>query len=305
MDTTLLVPLALLFLALAVVTATVASIVLTRFTPERQRLKQLELMGAGAPAGAVSVGLRTPEKQGLSKTLASFVPKSPKEMSKLERRLARAGYTQPHAAVAYSLSEIALPLLFVYPAYLLAGGGGVGVFAAVCAAAVGYSIPGFWLANRTAARKRRIHNGLPDALDLMVVCVEAGSALEQAIVKTTDDLAMAHPELTAELRMVHTELKAGKPRIEAFKNFASRTGEDDVRALVAMLIQTDRFGTSVAQALRTHAQVSRTKRRQQAEERAAKLGVKLVFPLVFLLFPALYIVVLGPAIIRIMEFLAE
>ena len=139
----------------------------------------------------------------------------------------------------------------------------------------------------------------------MIVCVEAGSALEQAIVKTTDELALAHPDLTTELRMVHTELKAGKPRLEAFRNFATRTGVDDVRSLVAMLVQTDRFGTSVAQALRTHAQVSRTKRRQAAEEKAAKLGVKLVFPLVFLLFPALYIVVLGPAIIRIMEFLAS
>ena len=170
-------------------------------------------------------------------------------------------------------------------------------------AGIGYALPGFWLANRTAARKKRIHNGLPDALDLMIVCVEAGSALEQAIVKTTDELSLAHPDLAAELRTVHTELKAGKPRIEAFRNLASRTGVDDVRALVAMLVQTDRFGTSVAQALRTHAQVSRTKRRQEAEEKAAKLGVKLVFPLVFLLFPALYIVVLGPAIIRIMEFL--
>jgi tight adherence protein C len=306
-DTTLILPLVVLFLALAVVTATVVSIVLARYSPERQRLKQLEFMGVGAGAigGVGAVGLTAGEKSAFTKTMASFVPKSPKEMNKLERRLARAGYTQPHAATVYSLSEMLLPVVLVFPAYLLGGGGVRGLFLALFAAAVGYALPGFWLANRTAARKKRIHNGLPDALDLMVVCVEAGSALEQAIVKTTDELAMAHPDLTAELRMVHTELKAGKPRAEAFRNFATRTGEDDVRALVAMLIQTDRFGTSVAQALRTHAQVSRTKRRQQAEERAAKLGVKLVFPLVFLLFPALYIVVLGPAIIKIMEFLIE
>jgi len=103
--------------------------------------------------------------------------------------------------------------------------------------------------------------------------------------------------------MITTETRAGKPRLEAFKNFAARTGVDDVRALVAMLVQTDRFGTSIAQALRTHAATSRTKRRQRAEERAAKLGVKLVFPLVFCLFPAMYVVVLGPAVVKIMHFL--
>jgi tight adherence protein C len=122
-------------------------------------------------------------------------------------------------------------------------------------------------------------------------------------VKASEELAIAYPALAQELRLITTETRAGKPRLEAFKNFAARTGVDDVRALVAMLIQTDRFGTSIAQALRTHAEVSRTKRRQRAEERAAKLGVKLVFPLVFCLFPAMYVVVLGPAVIKIMEFL--
>ena len=119
--------------------------------------------------------------------------------------------------------------------------------------------------------------------------------------KATEELAIAYPALAEEMRMITTETRAGKPRLEAFKNFASRTGVDDVRALVAMLVQTDRFGTSIAQALRTHAETSRTKRRQRAEERAAKIGVKLVFPLVFCLFPALYVVVLGPAVIKIMH----
>jgi tight adherence protein C len=117
-------------------------------------------------------------------------------------------------------------------------------------------------------------------------------------VKTSDELDISHPALAEELRLITTEMRAGKPRLEAFKNFASRTKVDEVRSLVAMLIQTDRFGTSVAQALRTHAEVSRTKRRQSAEERAAKIGVKLVFPLVFCLFPALYVAILGPAIVQ-------
>ena len=176
---------------------------------------------------------------------------------------------------------------------------------AFLAAGVGYALPGVWLARVTAQRQKQIQNGLPDALDLLIVCVEAGAGLDAAIVKASEELALAYPALAEELRLITTETRAGKPRLEAFRNFAQRTGVDDVRGLVAMLIQTDRFGTSIAQALRTHAMTSRTKRRQRAEERAAKLGVKLVFPLVFCLFPALYVVVLGPAVIKIMHSLLE
>jgi tight adherence protein C len=178
-----------------------------------------------------------------------------------------------------------------------------GLILVVLATVVGYTLPGFWIAYRTAQRKKQIQNGLPDALDLLIVCVEAGSSLDQAIVKASDELAIAYPALAAELRLIIMEIRAGKPRLEAFKNFADRTGVEDVRSLVAMMVQTDRFGTSIAQALRTSANVSRTKRRQRAEERAAKLSVKLVFPLVFCLFPAMYVVTLGPAVIKIFRVL--
>jgi tight adherence protein C len=140
---------------------------------------------------------------------------------------------------------------------------------------------------------------------LMIVCLEAGASMDAAILKVSDELALAYPALADELRMVVTETRAGKPRLEAFRNLASRTGVDDVRSLVAMLVQTDRFGTSVAQALRTHAETSRTKRRQRAEERAAKIGVKLVFPLVFCLFPAFFVVTLGPAVIKFIRVMFE
>ena len=142
---------------------------------------------------------------------------------------------------------------------------------------------------------------MPDALDLLVVCIEAGSGLDQAIMKTADELIIAYPILGEELRMLNVEIRAGKSRLDAFKNLAQRTKVDDVRALVAMLIQTDRFGTSIGQALRTHSEVSRSKRRQRAEEAAQKVGVKLVFPLVLFFFPALYVVVLGPAIIQFVQ----
>ena len=166
---------------------------------------------------------------------------------------------------------------------------------------LGYFIPGLVLDHRISRYRLRIENGLPDALDLLIVSLEAGLALDQAILKCAEEFTIAHPELAEELRLINVECRAGKPRLEAFKNFAARTNVDDVRSLVAMLVQTDRFGTSVAQALRTHAEVSRTKRRQRAEERAAKIGVKLVFPLVFCLFPAFYVVTLGPAIIKFIK----
>lgn len=230
------------------------------------------------------------------KRFQQAVPKSPKEMSALRRRLTAAGYRSTVVAVVYALAEILMPILF--------GGGALLYFGfsqwylAIFAAALGFVTPSLWLGHKTKLRQKEIRNGLPDALDLMIVCIESGSSIDQAIVKTSDELDISHPALAEELRLITTEMRAGKPRLEAFKNFASRTKVDEVRSLVAMLNQTDRFGTSVAQALRTHAEVSRTKRRQSAEERAAKIGVKLVFPLVFCLFPALYVAILGPAIVQ-------
>ena len=171
----------------------------------------------------------------------------------------------------------------------------------IAGAVVGYLIPGYIVARRIRLRKKQIQNGLPDALDLLIVSLEAGLALDQAILKCSEELVIAYPALSQELQLVNTETRAGKPRVEALKNFAKRTQVDDVRALVAMLVQTDRFGTSVAQALRTHAEEARVKRRQRAEERAAKLSVKLIFPLVFFLLPAFFVVAVGPGIIKFVE----
>ena len=140
---------------------------------------------------------------------------------------------------------------------------------------------------------------------MLMGCGEGGTWLGQAVVKASQGLRRSYPALAEELQYRNTEVRAGKPRIEAFRNFAERTKVDDVRALVAMMVQTDRFGTSIAQALRTFADAMRVKRRQNAEERAGKLGVKLVFPLVFCLFPALYVVLLGPAGISILRVLLQ
>jgi tight adherence protein C len=159
------------------------------------------------------------------------------------------------------------------------------------------------LARMAKRRQHRIRLSLPDALDLLVVSVEAGLGLDQAIQRVGDELSFAHPELSGELRMINLELRAGKGRADALRNLAERTGVDDLSSLAAMLIQTDKFGTSVAQSLRVYSETLRTKRRQRAEEAAAKTGVKMVFPLVFCIFPAIWVVTIGPAAIKFVEVL--
>ena len=149
----------------------------------------------------------------------------------------------------------------------------------------------------------QIRLALADALDLLVVSVEAGLGLDQALTRVGSELAFAYPDLSNELRLVNLELRAGKPRPEALRNLADRTGVDDLQSLVTMLIQTDKFGTSVAQALRVYSETLRTKRRQRAEEAAAKTGVKMVFPLVFCIFPAIWVVTIGPAAIKFIKVL--
>lgn len=232
--------------------------------------------------------------------IGKLLPKSEKDWDRLRQRLIRAGIKDPGAPVVYSLVEMVGPLVLgVLPLLLLRGV--PAIFGAVAGAGLAFFAPSLYVGSRLTARKRDIENGLPDALDLLVVCIEAGSGVDQAIVKASEELVIAYPALADELRIVTTEIRAGKTRLDAFKNLAQRTKVDDVRALVAMLVQTDRFGTSIGQALRTHAETSRGKRRQRAEEAAQKIGVKLVFPLVLFFFPAFYIVVLGPAVLQFMH----
>ena len=150
-----------------------------------------------------------------------------------------------------------------------------------------------------------MQKALPDALDLLVVCVEAGLGLNQATVRVAEEIERVSPVLSEQIGLVNLEIRAGTPRDEAFRNLGHRTGVQDIKSLMAMLIQTDRFGTSIAQALRTHAETMRQKRRQRAEEAAAKTTIKLVFPLVLFIFPALFVIILGPALIQIFEALGQ
>ena len=290
------------FGSVALMTGAIAARVLRDATPERRRLMKAT---AVTTTGVVLENTAlTPEESKIAKRLTGLVPRSPKELGTLRRRFQRAGYYTLTPVGVFTAFQLVMPVVVgvipliwlpfkqAWPLMLVGG-------------ALGYQLPGFWLARQITKRQRVIDNGLPDLLDLLIVCLEAGSAMDQAIIKATDELDVAYPALAQEFRLVVTETRAGKPRMEAFRNLASRTGTDDIRALVAMLIQTDRFGTSVSQALRTHADTSRTKRRQRAEERAQKVGVKLVFPLVFMLFPAFFVVTLGPAVIQFVRVFAS
>ena len=175
------------------------------------------------------------------------------------------------------------------------------VVAALWIGAVGWILPPFYVRSRLKTRQKEVQRALPDALDMLVVCVEAGLGLNQALVRVADEIHHVSPLLGEQIIMVNLEIRAGTPREDALRLLAQRTGLSDVSSLVAMLIQTDRFGTSVANALRVQAASLRTKRRQRAEEAAAKTAIKLVFPLVLCVFPALFVVILGPAMIQIMQ----
>lgn len=166
-------------------------------------------------------------------------------------------------------------------------------------ALVGLILPDLWLRSRISKRKEKLVRAFPDALDLLVVCVEAGMGLDAAINRVGEEIKLGHPELSQELHQVNLELRAGKQRQRALRNLADRTGIDDVSSLVTLLIQTDRFGTSVAQALRVFADSFRTARFQKAEETAAKLSTKLIFPLAFFIFPSFFLVAIGPALIQV------
>lgn len=288
-----------LFVSIGGAIAYVTLDVLQRRAPARRRLRN----AAGGAVLAADLPLATDQLDPRLARANRFLPKSPKDMTRLQKRMALAGYRGSTPTLVYSIIELGLPVTLLLVGVILLGPGR-GLLLGGLTAIIGYMLPGFWLSRQIEKRKKLIANGLPDALDLLIVCVEAGMGLDQAIAKAAEELAVSHGPLAEELTVITTEIRAGKPRLDAFKNFADRTKVEDVRQLVAILVQTDRFGTSISQALRTQAEVSRTKRRQRAEERAQKLGVKLVFPLVFFLFPAMYIVTLGPAIIKFARFFA-
>jgi tight adherence protein C len=212
------------------------------------------------------------------------------------KRLIQAGYGSPRAVAVYRGARLALPLALGAGAFVAAPfAGSAGLFAAFWLAALGWIGPSFYLDRRVKARQKEIRIALPDALDLMVVCVEAGLGLNQAIVRVSEEIRGLSPELSKELALVNLEIRAGTPREDALRSLGERTGVEDLRSLAALLVQTERFGTSVAKALNVQSDTLRTKRRQRAEEEAAKLALKMLFPLAFFIMPALFVIALAPA----------
>jgi tight adherence protein C len=234
---------------------------------------------------------------GFVKRVGDKVPVSPKEIGSLRLRLVQSGYRRDDAITIFFGIRIctALGLFGLFSTSII---GRPNMLLALGGLGLGYILPGIVLARLAKRRAHRIRLALADMLDLLVVSVEAGLGLDQALLRVSAELATAYPDLSDELRLINLELRAGKPRSEALRNMADRSGVDDLSSLVTMLIQTDKFGTSVAQSLRVYSDTLRTKRRQRAEEAAAKTGVKMVFPLVLCIFPSIWIVTIGPAAIK-------
>ena len=247
---------------------------------------------------------------GVINPVACYIlPQDGEERSRVATRLIHAGFRSEKALTYFyglkTLLALGLPIcMFIATSWLPHWTIGNVLFALLFAAFVGISLPNIVLEKMKESRLKKLRNGFPDALDLLVVCVEAGLGLGAAIERVARDLDVSHPELAEELRLVNVEMRTGVERPTALRNLADRTGLADIRGLVGLLVQTMRFGTSVADALRAYSEEFRDKRMQKAEEQAAMIGTKLIFPLVSCLFPAFFIVAVGPAAMRMITVFA-
>lgn len=298
----------ILFMALAAAAAFALTMGLSAFIvglldPVRRRLGQLGSADGERPSVATSMAAN------LSKYAALVTPRSDRERQRVQRLLVHAGYRSANARTLYygvkALAVMILPLavLVASPLFPKITTNQLMLFAAG-AGYLGWIACSAWLDRQVANRQRALRAGFPDALDLLVVCVESGLGLAPALARVADELAVSHPALGDELALVNAEMRAGVERGTALKNLSERTGLDDIRGMTALLVQTMRFGTSIADALRVYSEEFRDKRTQAAEEQAAKIGTKMIFPLVLFLFPSFFLVVIGPAIIGLIEVFA-
>jgi tight adherence protein C len=239
--------------------------------------------------------------ENIFRPLGEIIPRSPEEMGRQERRLVTAGFRRKDAPVLFYGVKLGLAILLVL---IFAATGKLAsnpLLYVVLAVLLGAMLPDFWMGFRIKKRKENIQLAIPDALDLTVVCVEAGLGLDQSLMRIGSEIRPIHRDLSDELRLLNLEVNAGKTRAQSLRNLATRTEVDDLKALVAVLIQTDKFGTSVAQSLRVFSDSLRVKRRQRAEERSAKTTIKMIPPLVFFIMPSIFVVVLGPAMITLVQ----
>ena len=306
MNTIQIIYLALIFITVFVV----ALVILTQFNTKTLQDRLQILKTSGASVSEVDEKSKISPWVGkiieLTKPVAKLsIPKEGWETSQLRIRFMNAGYRSETAPMIFFLAKTVLtflvPVIFIL--YIVISGAdyeaNLMLLFIVASAGLGYFLPNIFLERRIAYRKREILDSFPDAMDLIIVCVESGLGLDAALARVSEEMHMISPILGEELHLINLELRAGSSRERALRNLALRTGVEDIDTLVAMLVQSDRFGTSVAQALRVHAENLRTKRRLRAEEAAAKIALKLLFPLIFFIFPSMLLVLLGPALISI------
>jgi tight adherence protein C len=297
-----------LILILTALTVALVTVTLIQLRPGRGAVTaRLDQMQTGVGAHEIQARRRRQVKSerlmGVLQALGQQVGSGRKDATAVRQFLIQAGYPDQRAVPIYwatrvslaagltALGMVGLPLLGVSSGRMLLG--------MIWLGGLGWVGPTFYVRSRLKARQKEVQLALADMLDMLVVCVEAGLGLNQALVRVADEIEHVSPVMSEQLAMVNLEMRAGTPREEALKNLAERTGLPDIRSLVSMMIQTDRFGTSVADALRVHSETMRTKRRQRAEEAAAKTTIKLVFPLVLFVFPAMFVVVIGPSALAI------
>jgi tight adherence protein C len=275
-----------------------------------ERLRRLGESTTTPLGGQISLEDSRPDlAQRIASPLGRLLPPSATEAKKLEKQLMHAGFRSPGAPLTYRALQLValagLPALVAIGCALLARPLSSAVLYILAAFILGFFLPRYALQRMIRSRQQLVRWGLADALDLMVISIEAGLGLNAAMVKVSTELREAHPDICDEFEMANLEMRVGRDREEALRNLAERTGVDDLRSLVAMLIQTDKFGTSIARAIRAFADSLRTKRRQRAEQAAQKAAVKLLFPLACFLFPTLFIALLGPAALQLMDTLGK
>ncbi|HSH74681.1 MAG TPA: type II secretion system F family protein [Longimicrobiales bacterium] len=296
-------------ITVALLIVLVANSVPVRARGMRARMAELELDGLFSTDAVSRRARQRSQLQDLLRYLGSRMQDRSKDWSRTRRRLISAGYRESSALPIFLGIRVGATVVLATYGLLFARAvdmtGGLVITTGLLGAAAGWVVPNFLLSARVSRRKNELQKGLPDMLDLLVICVEAGLGLNQAMVRVAQELRHSSRLMTQELSLTNMAIRAGTPRDQALMDLAERTDVPDIRSLSTMLIQTERFGTSIAHSLRVHAESMRTKRRQRAEEAAAKTTIKMIFPLALCIFPALFVVVLGPAVISIMQTFAS
>lgn len=275
---------------------------LTRNREMRDRLRDVAgTVAADSDRDTAAWRVRMMKAAGPVARLAT--PSTEEEITKVRAKFLHAGFRDTSAPIVFfaakALLAIGLPVLLLTLTNVRAAPGYQPMLYLLLAGAFGYYLPNGVLARLTAIRQRELFEAFPDALDLIIVCVEAGISLDAAIARAASEIGLRSPKLAEELTLVGLELRVGASRDRALRNLAARTGLDEISSFVAMMLQADRFGTSVAESLRVHADTLRVRRRQRAEEQAAKIPLKMLFPLIFFIFPSLLLVLMGPALIQV------